>query len=205
VGSVRAQDEVLFAACRAGDADAFGEIVRRHAPLVLGVVRAYRLMDDDAADVAQITWGRFIDRMQGIRSAAAVPAWLARTARNESVNVLRLRRREFLDDGALTAHVGTHDVRPNDLAADEAERVRRCAVLDRAIRSLPDRERRLVLFLRAYPDAAYREIAASIPMPIGSIGPIRKRAFGRLRAELAAAGVTAALGDSAPPEYPVPA
>jgi DNA-directed RNA polymerase specialized sigma24 family protein len=65
-----------------------------------------------------------------------------------------------------------------------------------AIASLPERDRGLVLFLLACPDASYLEISAALDMPVGSIGPIRARAFGRLRARLEPVGITGALVES---------
>ena len=52
------------------------------------------------------------------------------------------------------------------------------------------------MFLLTRPDASYREISEAIGMPIGSIGPIRGRAFGHLRELLGAEGINGALLDS---------
>ena len=72
----------------------------------------------------------------------------------------------------------------------------RARSLRRAIDSLPARDRELVVFMLTRPDASYREISEAIGMPVGSIGPIRGRAFGRLRELLAAEGINGALLDS---------
>jgi DNA-directed RNA polymerase specialized sigma24 family protein len=72
----------------------------------------------------------------------------------------------------------------------------RARSLQEAIDSLPPRDRELVVFLLTRPDASYREISEAIGMPIGSIGPIRGRAFDRLRALLGAEGINGALLDS---------
>ena len=72
----------------------------------------------------------------------------------------------------------------------------RARSLQDAIDSLPPRDRELVVFLLTRPDASYREISEAIGMPIGSIGPIRGRAFGHLRELLGAEGINGALLDS---------
>jgi len=43
----------------------------------------------------------------------------------------------------------------------------------------------LLRLLTADPQPAYEEISAALDMPIGSIGPTRQRALGRLREQLA--------------------
>ena len=56
----------------------------------------------------------------------------------------------------------------------------RRAVLDRALATLPDRHRRIMTLLATQRDPDYRQISATLSIPIGSIGPIRARSFARL-------------------------
>ena len=51
----------------------------------------------------------------------------------------------------------------------------------RALDDLPDRHRQLLDLLLASPPVSYRDISARLGMPIGSIGPTRKRCLGKLR------------------------
>jgi DNA-directed RNA polymerase specialized sigma24 family protein len=53
--------------------------------------------------------------------------------------------------------------------------------LYQAIAQLPDRERRLIQLQLDPTQPGYAQISRTIPMPIGSIGPIRGRALRRLR------------------------
>jgi RNA polymerase sigma factor (sigma-70 family) len=183
----------LLAGCRAGDEGALTAVVLRFRGIVLGVVRAFRLAPHDAEDVAQVTWGAFADHVDTIRDPDALPAWLARTAHNEAVRMLRIRGREVLV-ATDAERPSADDPYPSDARATEDERASRAHLVRRAIDSLPDRDRALAVFLLSYPDATYREIGAALDMPIGSIGPIRARAFGRIRRKLEAAGIrTAAI------------
>jgi RNA polymerase sigma-70 factor (ECF subfamily) len=54
----RREEESLVAAFLVGDDDAFGELVRRHEPMVLAIVRRYATTPDDARDLAQRTFLR---------------------------------------------------------------------------------------------------------------------------------------------------
>jgi hypothetical protein len=61
-------------------------------------------------------------------------------------------------------------------------------VLTDAMAHLPGRGQQLILALFFLPRASYTTVAADAEMPIGSIGPTRKRALGALRVGLEQAG-----------------
>lgn len=187
-------DELLARLGR-GDAAAFTEIVARYGRLVLGVARALRLEPNDVEDVAQITWGTLVDHAATIRDPDALPSWLARTARNEAIRVARLRGRELLLETPVEVIA---PLEPSDLELREVERERAelALAVRGAVAALPERDRQLVVFLLAFPEASYREIAEALAMPVGSIGPIRQRALRRLRAALEARGISGALAGS---------
>ena len=71
----------------------------------------------------------------------------------------------------------------------------RDAVLWRAFGTLPDRCRTLLRVLMASPAPSYQEISDALGLPVGSIGPTRARCLARLRAVLAADGITHGSGD----------
>ena len=60
--------------------------------------------------------------------------------------------------------------------------------LRRAFLRLQPSDQALLRLLMADPRPTYEEIAAALDIPIGSIGPTRQRALGRLRRELAHQG-----------------
>ena len=177
----------LLARCAAGDRDALTEMFHRHRATVFGVARVLRLPPEDMEDLAQTTFGAFADYAHRIRSADALPTWFARTARHEGLRILRLRGREVLTEAVPE---GSYDDPVDDELAARARSLRR------AVDALPGRDRELVVFMLTRPEASYREISEAIDMPVGSIGPIRQRAFGRLRELLAAEGINGALLDS---------
>ena len=57
----------------------------------------------------------------------------------------------------------------------------RDAALWRAFGDLPERCQLLLRVLMATPSPAYAEVAEALDMPIGTIGPIRKRCLAHLR------------------------
>jgi len=167
-----------------GDAGAWSALVDRFAPLVWSIARGYRLRDQDAADVSQVTWLRLAEHIDRLREPERVGAWLATTAGRESLAVIRRRKRLVpIDDTSLSET-------PNDDVSDQpAESMLRAAEgteLWDAFSKLPARSQSLLRLLFADPQPSYQEIAALTGMPLGSIGPTRARCLQELRERLQA-------------------
>jgi RNA polymerase sigma factor (sigma-70 family) len=111
------------AAAARGEAQAWNELVAHYTPLVISVIRRYRLSDEDAADVNQTLWLRLVEHLDSIREPRALPLWIITTTRNECLQVLRSRRRTRTVDPA-TGLDDTEDPAGTDLAEDllQAER-----------------------------------------------------------------------------------
>ena len=82
-------DGELLRRARTGEQTAWDQLVDRLADRVWRVARAYRLNKTDAEDVFQLTWMRFVTRMDSIRNPEQVGAWLEATAHNECTGRLR--------------------------------------------------------------------------------------------------------------------
>ena len=114
-GDSAAAEAALLARLRAGEDDAFEELVRHNAGRLLAVARRYLKSEEDAQDAVQETFlsaFRSIDRFEG---GSRLSTWLHRIAVNAALMKLRTRRRKpeesiedllprFLEDG--------HPVRP---------------------------------------------------------------------------------------------
>src|SRR3954451_17519970 len=94
--------ERLVVAARDGDAAAWDALVERFLPLVTAVIRRLRLSPADADDVNQTVWLRLVEHLDGLREPRALPGWLATTARNEGLRVIRQRARDLPVDPAGT-------------------------------------------------------------------------------------------------------
>src|SRR6266516_3266327 len=84
----------LLQAAAGGDQDAWGRLVDRYSRLVWAVARGHRLSQADAADVTQATWLRLVEHLDRIKEPERLGAWLATTARHESLRVIRRGGRE---------------------------------------------------------------------------------------------------------------
>ncbi|HLY48738.1 MAG TPA: sigma-70 family RNA polymerase sigma factor, partial [Solirubrobacteraceae bacterium] len=77
-----------------GDQQAWNGLVDRFAATVWAIARAHRLNEASAADVSQTTWLRLVEHLDTIKQPERVGAWLATTARRESLRVLRVSARQ---------------------------------------------------------------------------------------------------------------
>jgi DNA-directed RNA polymerase specialized sigma24 family protein len=125
---------------------------------------------------------RLVSHIDGIREPEHVGAWLASTARHESLRVLkRLGRQVPTGD--------EHDLDGADVLAPppEARLVasERQLALWEAVAAMPDFCQRLLRMFLADPPPSYEEITIALGRPQGSIGPTRRRCLERLRRHLA--------------------
>jgi RNA polymerase sigma factor (sigma-70 family) len=162
-----------------GNQDAWDALVERYSPLLMSVLRRYRMSSDDLYDVAQTVWLRMIENLGKLREPRALPGWIVTTARNESLRVLKAgaRSRPFssLYEGEAPMPSDDSEV-DDDLLLEE----RRVALLE-AFAELADRERELLTLLVADPPLPYAEIGSRLDMKVGSIGPTRARILEKLR------------------------
>jgi RNA polymerase sigma factor (sigma-70 family) len=168
--------EELVGAAAGGDEAAWEEIVDRFGRLVWATARGCRLSRADAADVAQTTWLRLVENLDRIRDPERLGAWLATTARRESLRCLRLRARELPSDEA-DVFEAPGDERP-ELALLTSERD---GALWGAFAKLSERCQALLRLLVSRDEPSYEEIGAALDMPIGAIGPTRMRCLEKLR------------------------
>jgi RNA polymerase sigma factor (sigma-70 family) len=183
-------DEVggLARSAATGDAAAWEALVARFGGLVWAVARGYRLSPADAADVFQTTWLRLTEHLSRINSPEHVGAWLATTARRESLRVVRAGVRNVPADDATLLHLGQVDDYTPEQALLDAEQAmldsQRAKRLWQAFRKLSARCQQLLRVLMATPAPSYAEVAAALDMPVGSIGPTRARCLDQLRQRL---------------------
>ncbi len=167
----------LVQGAAAGESRAWDALVERFAGLVWGVARGYGLSQADAADVSQTTWLRLAEHLHRIREPERIGAWLATTARNESLRMQRLARRQVPVEAVAEIPC------PRPTADTEGRLIKeeRDAALWRAFDSLSGPCKVLLRTLMADPAPSYGEVSAVLDMPIGSIGPRRNRCLQRLR------------------------
>ena len=169
----------LVARAKDGDRQAWNALVERYAPLIWSICRRHRLGRSDADDVGQSVWLRLVDQLDRVRDPAALPGWLATTARRECLRVLCATQ-------GPRATVYARDVEslPDErtgLADQGLLAAERHAALREAFGQLPPNGQQLIALLIADPPVPYADISAQLGIPIGSIGPNRSRYLDKMR------------------------
>src|SRR6476659_11482406 len=134
-------DQELLRRHVAGDADAFGELFRRHRDRLWAVALRTVCDPDEAADALQDAMVSAFRRAADFRGESAVTTWLHRIVVNASLDRLRRRAaRPATSSGdeqafeALAAHDGDH-ARSTDTRLD----------VDAALRMLPPQQRAAIV------------------------------------------------------------
>ena len=76
-----------------GAPGAWERLVDQYARLIWAITRDFKLVESDAADVAQVTWLRLLENIHKIENPDRVGSWLAATARNECLRGLAAKKK----------------------------------------------------------------------------------------------------------------
>jgi RNA polymerase sigma factor (sigma-70 family) len=178
--------DLLRAFAKRRDAGAFEQIVRRHGPMVLGVCRRVLRDAADADDAFQATFLVLIRKAGSLRAPDRLAGWLHQVAHRvaRKARVLRLnraRRQGELFDvpaGGSPAEILWRELRP---------------IFDAELDRLPDRLR-LPAVLCLLEGHSKADAARVLGWPVGTLSCRLQRARERLRARLAARGLTLSAG-----------
>jgi RNA polymerase sigma-70 factor (ECF subfamily) len=164
-------DAELVRACRAGDPDAWNELVERYSRYVYAIaIRGFRLTDEDAEDAFQDVFTRIYTRLDSLRDESALRPWIAQLTRRRCLDAIAARR--DLPAEELTEE-GSTDLSEIEDAFEVREALAR---LPGTCQDILDR-----FFTR---DQSYRTIANELEIPSGTIASRIARCLARLRETL---------------------
>lgn len=168
----------LIVRAQQGDREAFGELVCQNQTAVIAVV--YRMCGDArlAEDAAQEAFIQAWLHLPGYQPRSCLRNWLYRIAINAALDVLRRERgtQEIDEDVFLI-----EDPRPGPEV--ELLQKEKAQIVQHAILALSETNR-AVLVLREYGGLNYREIAAALGIPLGTVMSRLNYARERLRSSL---------------------
>ncbi|HET7874070.1 MAG TPA: sigma-70 family RNA polymerase sigma factor [Methylomirabilota bacterium] len=150
---------------RAGDAEAFEELVRTYQHRAYGL--ALRMLGSaaEAEEVAQETFVRAHRALRDFRGDAKLSTWLYAITSRLCLSRLGSSERRLVRQGEETLVRLRH---ANPGPEETVERSELEAALHRAIAELPE-ERRIVVILRDLEGLSYEEIARTLDLELGTV------------------------------------
>ena len=172
-----------FRRWRDGDESALDDLVKVMSPVLWHVVRACGLDREAAEDVVQNTWLTLVKGGDSVRDPQAITRWLCTAARREAWRVSKAATRTRpVEDEVLDARMPLQTSPEAEVVTNDEN-----SLLWAALGRLPERCQKLLRIVAWEPRPDYSAVAESMEMPIGSIGPTRRRCLDKLRVELGGA------------------
>ncbi len=180
-----AEDQRIIARCKQGDRSAFNELMQRYEKKVYNY--AYRLCSsyDEANDIAAEAFIRVYNSLANFRGDSSFITWLFRIVTNVYLDERKRKRirpqhslEELVELEETSVHRQVEDSGPTP--AEHAETRERSEILQRAIDSLPDYQRMMIVLYHTE-GRSYEEIAEMLDLPIGTVKSRLNRARLSLR------------------------
>ena len=175
-------DVQLVSACRRGDQLAWERLIRRYQRLIYAIPLRAGLDADHAAEIFQDVFTTLFQKLNDLEQPEKLQAWLVTTTRRKTllaISKAKVQQSHVISDEEPEVSTSIRDEAPLPdeqlLILEEQHRIRM------ALSSLDDRCKTLLemLFYASEPPS-YSEIASSLGLPEGSIGPTRARCLAKL-------------------------
>ena len=160
-----------MALCREGDQRAWNQLVDRYSSYVYAIaVRGFRLEEHDAEDLFQEVFARTYERLGQLQNPGALRAWIGQLARRLALDRLRGRRPQ----------VGLEQIPEPEAAEDALAEIDAALWVQQVLGRLPEPNREILdrFFARG---ESYRQIAAELDLPPGTIASRVSRGLEKLR------------------------
>lgn len=182
-------DEGLVAQSRAGDMEAFAQLIDRHEGRVYALVCQYVGQEEDARDLVRDVFLKAYRSLDRFGGRSKFSSWVCRIAINRSIDHLRRKKHvriESLDEPRDTGDGGMErDIADTaELPDAEVERRELAAQIQDAVRQLSPKLREVTI-LREYGGLSIEEIAQTLRLSPGTVKSRIFRARERLRELLA--------------------
>jgi RNA polymerase sigma-70 factor (ECF subfamily) len=180
-------DKSLVQACRAGQTEAFGALVRRYQERLYPTLLRLCGGAEDAEDVLQDAFVRAFEKLDQFQGESSFYTWVYRIAVNLALTGHR-RRRVRAPVPSRNGRSAVAHCEPIDDSADAdpttaAERTEQVQIVEDALNRL-GAEHRAILVLKDFDGHRYEEISALLKIPVGTVRSRLHRARNELRERL---------------------
>ena len=189
VDNINIDDSVLVERSRSGDIDAIERLITKYQDRVYNIIFKMCQNEDDAAELAQDTFVKVIEKIGSFQGRSGFYTWVFRIAVNLTLNFCS--RRVRLGFESLEVDGEEHQRAKTQLRqylADEnspdpvaiAEKKELCLLMERALMKLDDSQR-AVIILRDIEGMSYEQMAGVLNCELGTVKSRLSRARGALR------------------------
>jgi RNA polymerase sigma-70 factor, ECF subfamily len=176
-------DQPLIEACRAGQTQAFGELVRRYQGRLYPTLLRLSGSAEDAHDLLQDAFLRAFENLGRFHGDSSFYTWLYRIAVNLAISGRRRRRTLRLSETRRDEPIDPPAPSEESDPTLPLERAERSAAIQKALGTLaPDH--RAVVVLKEFDGLRYEEVAAVLGIPVGTVRSRLHRARCELREKL---------------------
>ncbi len=168
------EDTILMLRTKDGDQTAFKELVEKHKLSVLNLCLRFTGNKPDAEDLAQDVFMRIYLAAARYEAKAAFTTWLYRIAVNLCLNYQR--RKKLLTFFSIDSNHRSEedhqrkipDIISSERPDTEFEKKERQQFVQKAIQSLPENQRAVVILYR-YQNLSYQEIADTLETSVSAV------------------------------------
>ena len=187
--NINIDDTVLVERCRGGDTEAMERLIIKYQDRVYNVILKMCQNHDDAAELAQDTFVKVIEKIDSFQGRSGFYTWVFRIAVNLTMNFCSRRGR--LSFESIEIDTGEYQQAKNQLRqylADDgspdpaviAEKKELCRLVEGALARL-DEAQRAVIILRDIEGMSYEQIANVLDIELGTVKSRLSRARSFLR------------------------
>jgi RNA polymerase sigma-70 factor, ECF subfamily len=187
--NINIDDTVLVERCRVGDTEAMERLIIKYQDRIFNVILKICQNEDDAAELAQDTFVKVIEKIGEFQGRSGFYTWVFRIAVNLTLNFCNRQMRVGFE--SFDADGGEYQQAKNQLKqylADEgspdpaamAEQKELCRLIERALGRLDDAQR-AVIILRDVEGMSYEQIASVLNLELGTVKSRISRARSSLR------------------------
>ncbi|HEY6804967.1 MAG TPA: sigma-70 family RNA polymerase sigma factor [Pyrinomonadaceae bacterium] len=163
-------DEIIVERALTGDAEAFGEIVRRWERRIFALAYGMLGREEDARDATQETFIAAFRNLRNFRGEAKVSSWLHRIAVNQCIT--RQRRAKVRGESALEdeqeKNASNFAAPLSLLPSTLTEGAQVTLAVRRAVNSLPAELRQIVV-MKEFEELTFREISDALDIPLSTV------------------------------------
>ena len=167
-------DDALITRCLVHDEEAWRLLIDRYTSYIYSIaIRGFRIGAEEAREVVQESLLKLFEGLRGYRGEGQFRAWLRQIVRNCCLAYLRRRR--------VTEVLA--DTLPDRDQEETFERIERAYVLREAVRGLDESCREMIV-LFFFQDRSYKDIAAALAIPQGTVASRLARCMAKLRSRM---------------------